>query len=196
MERALLPWRHFHMNALHLATPRCVWLLAAVLLAGCETTNSTPPPQATVQAPALPPPPVEPGNPPSALSYGMVTGKVQKNMTTQTEIIELFGGPSTMTTDRDGTEVWMYEKTTSTTSGSYAQSGAQSDRSEASSMAAFLGIPLLGGVGGSSAKASSQSAQVSQGQNTVTRSVKTLTFILKFNADKTVKDYAVRQSNF
>lgn len=183
------------MNLLHSTTPRFVWLLAAMLLAGCETTNSTPSPQSTVQAPALPPPPAEPAVPPSALSYGMVTGKVQKNVTTQTEIIELFGGPSTMTTDKDGTEVWMYDKTTSTTSGNYAQSSSQAAKSEASIMAAFLGIPFVG-VGGASSSRNSQTAQVSQAQNTVSRSVKTITFILKFNENKTVKDYAVRQSNY
>lgn len=89
----------------------------------------------------------------------------------------------------------MYEKTASTTSGNYQQSAAQSARSEASSMAAFLGLPLLG-VGGSSERASAQSAQVAQGASTVTRSVRTMTFIIKFNADKTVKDYAVRQSSY
>lgn len=184
------------MNTLQLATPRCVWLLAAVLLAGCETTNSTPPPQVTMPAPALPPPSAEPANPPSTLSYGMVTGRVKKGITTQQEIIDLFGGPNTMTTDRDGTEIWMYEKTASTVSGNYAQSSSQAEKSEASNMATFLGIPLLAGIGESRSSANSQSAQVSQGQNYITRSVKTITFIIKFNDDKTVKDYAVRQSNY
>ncbi len=125
----------------------------------------------------------------------MVTGKVQKGVTMQTELLELFGGPSTLTTDRDGTEVWMYEKTASTTSGNYQQSAGQAARSEASSMAAFLGLPLLG-VGGTRDRVSAESAQVSQGASSVTRSVRTLTFIIKFNPDKTVKDYAVRQSSY
>ena len=195
------------MKPLSFLSPWCVWLPALCLMCGCETANTTPPPQATVQAPVLPPPPAEPAAPPSALSYGMVTGKVQKNGTTQTEIIELFGGPSTLTTDKDGTEVWMYDKTTSTTSGNYAQSSAQNsaqaEKSSASALAAFLGLPMFGGIGGVGGSASSsnsqsaqQSAQVGQGQSTVTRSVKTITFIIKFNQDKTVKDYAVRQSNY
>lgn len=126
----------------------------------------------------------------------MVTGRVKKGETTQQEILELFGGPSTMTTDKDGTEVWMYDKTASTVSGTHAQSSSQADKSEASVMAAFLGIPLFAGVGAARASTQSQSAQVSQGQTNVTRSVKTITFIIKWNEDKTVKDYAVRQSSY
>ena len=169
----------------------------ALALAGCETTNN--PPVQAVQAPALPAPPAAAAEPPSALSYGMVTGRVKKDVTTQLEIIELFGGPSTMTTDKDGTEVWMFDKTTSTVSGSSAQSAAQAQKSSASAMGAFLGLPVFGGigaVGGGVSSSQSQSAQVSQGTSTMTRSVKTITFIIKFNADKTVKDYAVRQASY
>jgi hypothetical protein len=165
------------------------------VLSGCQTPPNNPPPQATVKAPDLPAPATS-AAPPSALSYGMVTGRVQKGVTTQQNIIDLFGGPSTMTTDKDGVEVWMYDKTSSTVSGSYAQSGAQASHDEANTMAAFLGIPLVAGVAGTSASANSQSAQVSQGTENVTSSVKTITFIIKFNPDKTVKDYAVRQASY
>lgn len=166
------------------------------LISGCATISPAPPPQAFVKAPELGAPPQPPADHPSTLSYGMVTGRVKKGVTTQQEIVDLFGGPSTMTTDKDGTEVWMYDKTTSTVSGSYAQSGAQADKSEASVMASFLGIPLITGASSANAAAQSQSAQSSQGASTITRSVKTITFIIKFNEDKTVKDYAVRQANY
>ena len=166
------------------------------LTSGCATISPAPPPQAFVRAPELPAPPAPPADHPSTLSYGMVTGRVKKGVTTQQEMLELFGGPSTMTTDKDGTEVWMYDKTTSTVSGSYAQSGAQADKNEASGMASFLGIPLVTGTSSANVAAQSQSAQSSQGASTITRSVKTITFIIKFNDDKTVKDYAVRQASY
>lgn len=167
-----------------------------LVLTGCQTTNNLSP-QATVRAPDLPPPPAaSAGDPPSALSYGMVTGRVEKGVTTQEDLIDLFGGPSTMTTDKDGTEVWMYDKTASTVSGNYAHSGSQASRSEASVMAGFFGIPLVAGVGGAKGSSNDQSAQISQGAGSVTRSVKTITFIIKFNPDKTVKDYAVRQASY
>lgn len=181
-----------------------------LVLVGCQTTNYPSPvatvksPQEIVKAPELPLPPAGAGDQPSTLSYGMVTGRVKKGVTTQQELIDLFGGPSTMTTDKDGTEVWMYDKTASTVTGSYAQSGSQASRSdariEANTMATFFGIPLVAGVGSTTgsanASATAQSAQVGQGSGTVTRSVKTITFIIKFNADKTVKDYAVRHASY
>ena len=166
-----------------------------LILTGCQTTNNSAP-QTSVKAPDLPPPAASAGEPPGALSYGMVTGRVDKGVTTQQELIDLFGGPSTMTTDKDGAEVWMYDKTSSTVSGNYAHSGSQASRSEASVMAGFFGIPLVAGVGGAKGSANDQSAQISQGAGSVTRSVKTITFIIKFNPDKTVKDYAVRQASY
>lgn len=184
--------------------------LLGLLLVGCQITSSRSPqatvksPQEIVKAPELPPPPAAAGDQPSTLSYGMVTGRVKRGVTTQQEIIDLFGGPSTMTTDKDGTEVWMYDKTVSTVTGSYTQSGSQASRSEvsgeANTMATFFGIPLVAGVGSTTdsahASANAQSAQVGQGTGTVTRSVKTITFIIKFNEDKAVKDYAVRQASY
>lgn len=101
-----------------------------------------------------------------------------------------------MTTDKDGTEIWMYDKTASTVSGNYAHSGSQAEKSEASVMAAYLGIPFVAGIAGATGTSKTQSAQVSQGTSNVTRSVKNITFIIKFNADKTVKDYSVRQSSY
>lgn len=185
------------MNASNKRIPAAGSCLAAffLILTGCQTTNNASP-QATVQAPSLPPPAASAGEPPSALSYGMVTGRVKKGVTTQQELLETFGGPSTMTTDKDGTEVWMYDKTASTVSGSYAHSGSQASRSEASVMAGFFGIPLVGGVAGASGSANAQAAQVSQSAGSTTRSVKTITFIIKFNQDKTVKDYSVRQASY
>lgn len=166
-----------------------------LVLMGCQTTHNSEP-QATVKVPDLPPPAVVAVEPQSALSYGMVTGRVKKGVTTQQELIELFGGPSTMTTDKDGTEVWMYDKTSSTVSDNYAHSGSQASRSEASVMAGFFGIPLVAGFGSAKGAANEQSAQVRQGAGSITHSVKTITFIIKFNSDKTVKDYSVRQASY
>ena len=168
----------------------------AILTAVCQAENTSSP-QSTVKAPDLPAPPpaASSGETPSALSYGTAS-QVKKGVTTQMEIMERFGGPDIMTTDKDGIEVWMYDKTTSTVSGSHAQSGSQASHSEASVMAGFLGIPFITGVGGSKSKSDSQSAQVSQGTETTTRSSKTITFIIKFNPDKTVKETAIRQSKY
>lgn len=121
---------------------------------------------------------------------------MKKGVTTQLEVMDKFGGPDVMTTDKDGIEVWVYDKTTSTVTSSSAQSGSQASHSEASAMAGYLGVPFIAGVAGAKSTADGQSAKVSQGTGKVERTAKTITFIIKFNPDKTVKDYAVRQSKY
>jgi len=142
------------------------------------------------------PPIAPPGERPDTLSYGTATGLVKKGLTTQAEILNLFGGPNVTTTDRDGTEIWMYDKTTSTTTTSGKQTTAATRKSEAEVMAGYLGIPLFAGIAGAKAKGKEDTKTESESAGTVTHSVKTITFIIKFNADKTVKDYAVRQATF
>lgn len=164
-------------------------VLVLTLGLGCQS------PQESITAPALPPsaPAVEGAD---ALSYGMVTGRVKKNETTQQDLIDLFGGPTTMTTDRDGTEVWMYDRTSTTTEANFASSTADDRRTSAALMASYFGISqpidsVAGGVG-----VRSRDAGVSQSRSSTSRSVRTITVVVKFNADKTVKDYTVRQSSY
>ena len=65
----------------------------------------------------------------SALSYGSVTSQVQKGKTTQIELLQAFGGPNISTTDRDGVETWVYERTSTQ---SDVQSNSQSAQGAAS----------------------------------------------------------------
>ncbi len=155
----------------------------------CKTTSA---PQ--VETPSMPP--AIASDKPSALSYGTATGLVKKGVTTQREIIDLFGGADVMTTDKDGTEVWMYDKKTTTVSTSGTVNNSKQEKSEASQMAAYLGIPLI--AGGIMAKERAKTDSVEKSQNTgeVKTSAKNITFIIKFNENKTVKDFAVRQSSY
>lgn len=116
-------------------------------------------------------------------TYGTITSRVQKGKTTQSELIELFGGPNISTTDPDGTEVWVYEVKSSSTN------VATRDSAEAKVKAfdVFFGLGMYGQASGQS---------TSQGNTSVTYSMKNITFIVKFNKDKTVKDYSVRQVAF
>jgi hypothetical protein len=120
---------------------------------------------------------------PSPLSYGMITTTVKKGITTQSDLLGMFGGPNIATLDSDGTETWVYEKTASeTTTNSRQTVTAQAERLDV-----FFGLGLLRkgtGVGQSNA------------DTTVSHSVKTLTIIIKFNQDKTVKDFSARASYF
>jgi len=141
-------------------------------------------------------PALAPGDKPSTLSYGTATGLVKKGVTTQLEILELFGGADTMTTDKDGTEVWMYDKKTSTVSSTAKQNSAETRKSEAEVMAFAFGIPLVGGFASAKAKGKEDTKTETESAGTVTHSVKTITFIIKFNANKTVKDCAIRQASY
>lgn len=119
----------------------------------------------------------------SALSYGTVTSQVQKGKTTQVELLQVFGGPNISTTDRDGVETWVYERTATQTD---VQANTQSAQGAASLGAFFKFVNV--DVSGSTGRSSSASSTAS--------SVRSLTVIVKFAADKTVADYSVRASTF
>lgn len=153
-----------------LATSGC--LATAVFLGGC----------ASVPPPAQPPTPVAVETP-SPLSYGAITATVKKGITTQADLIGLFGGPNITTLDSDGSETWVYERTASETSTS-----SQADVAvQARNLDVFFGLGFVG---------KGTVAAQSSGRATVTRSIKSLTVIIKFNQDKTVKDFSARASYF
>ncbi len=136
-------------------------LLVCFLSFGCTATN-----QSTADRPI--PASKDPA------SYGTVTSRVERGVTPQAEVLELFGGPNIATTNSDGEEVWVYERvSTSSTSGGW---------SEARKFGAFLGF----GLAADSSKYGSQS-------NVSTQS---LTIIIKFDERKRVRDYAVRSTTF
>lgn len=167
------------------------------IIAASEAGGDAQSPQSEQQPPQPTAPPVTPtADKPSTLSYGTAAGLVKKGETTQKDIIDLFGGPDVMTTDRDGTEIWMYDRKTSVISTSGNSTMSQQQSSEANQMAAFLGIPLIAGVSGSKEKGKTDTVGSSQHSGEVRSSSKTITFIIKFNPDKTVKDFAVRQSTY
>ena len=119
----------------------------------------------------------------SALSYGTVTTAVTKGKTTQLELIQMFGGPNISTLDGDGLETWVYERSVSQTD--------VASKSQNWQAAANLGVAF----GHVQAGVSAGGGQ-SQGASSTASSFRSLTAIVKFNADKTVKDYSVRASQF
>lgn len=157
--------------------------LAAATLGGCA---SAPPAQSTT-APAtalsnsVAAPPAQSGA--SALSYGVVTAAVERGKTTQLELIQLFGGPNISTIDGEGVETWVYERSVSQTDAASKSNNWQA--------AANLGVSFghvqagVSGGGGSNAGGSSTAS-----------SFRSLTVIVKFNPNKTVKDYSVRAAQF
>lgn len=101
----------------------------------------------------------------------MTQGNVQLNMkvgtTTKADVLEVFGAPNITTRDGAGQEVWSYQRHATV---------AKSKEKES-----FWTILLVGG--GSRASGFSQSSR-------------TMTLIIKFNADDVVSDFRSRTSDF
>jgi hypothetical protein len=168
--------RNFELPALLLAA-------SCAIMTGCATQ---PPPSQRV-AERVENPAAGIAERPSNLSYGAVTATVKKSVTTQAELIEIFGGPNISTTDASGLETWVYERTSSTSD----TAGSQDSKN----LEAFFGaggtagpVALGGGVSGGTRSSNDARRTVN--------SVRTLTVVVKFNPDKTVKDCSVRASYF
>ncbi len=120
---------------------------------------------------------------PGGLSYGGVTSQVQKNRTTQFDLVQMFGGPNISTTDSEGNEVWVYERAVTETERQSRSEGWQA----AANLGLFFSAVQIGGSGTTGRSSSSGSTSTS---------FRSLTVIVKFNPDKTVKEYSVRASQF
>jgi hypothetical protein len=165
---------------------RILFLILAAQLTACATPSMPDVDKASSQksAPVATP---EPAARPSALSYGSVTSHVEKNKTTQTDLVEAFGGPNISSVDTDGTEVWVYER-------SVTQSDVSTQSKDylgAVNLGVSFGYPHFGANAGASGSAEKRS-----GQSSTSYSTRTLTVVVKFNTDKTVKDYSARASTF
>lgn len=128
---------------------RNLFVLVLLTLAGCASD----------------PQPVTTRN--SELTHGNVQMKIEKGVTTQTEILETFGAPNITTIDGSGNEVWTYQR-----SATVAQASSNSD----------YWTVILGGAS-SSAAGFEQSSRM-------------ITLIIKFGEDHVVSDFRSRSSNF
>jgi hypothetical protein len=108
---------------------------------------------------------------------------VVKGKTTQSDLLRLFGGPNLTTYDEAGLETWIYERTSTQTD------TISSDRSTQAS--ASLGLFFKSVSAGVSGDKSSASGAV-----TTSSTVRSVTVIVKFSADRTVYDYSVKETYF
>lgn len=133
-----------------------------VAMVGCTSTYQKPNPYTAEQTNVQRDP----------LSYGSITAKVQNGVTTQEDIIRYFGAPNITTRNKDGREVWMYDR---------ISSSSQSDGwSEARRFGVFFGL---------------ETASAKQGSNR-SSTTSTLTFIITFDSNKCVADYSARATQF
>ena len=153
----------------------------AVLMAACMSAPQAPAPAPAPVTPAAQAMAVPQATAASALSYGAVTSQVVKDKTTQADLIQLFGGPSIATTDNDGVETWVYQRSLTVTDVSSRNENWQ----------AAAGLSVFFGHGGGNLQAGG--GQGTQSSSFAT-SFRSLTVVVKFNSNKTVKDYSVRAS--
>jgi len=156
----------------------------SLCVAACMSAPPPPPPApapVAESAQAVSAPPAHSGA--SALSYGMVTSQVVKDKTTQADLLQLFGGPNIATTDNEGTETWVYERSVTQTDVSSRNQNWQ----------AAAGLDLFFSHVGANAQGGGGQAA---GASSVASSFRSLTVVVKFNPNKTVKNYDVRSSQF
>lgn len=176
MKRLRINKRLKRFNVLYV--PMIVFILSSFMLSGCMVTKEAKQSSDVREKKQIA------GTPESRnLSYGMVTSKVKKGITTQQEILDFFGGPNITTINSNDEETWVYDLTSSHSQSEIKETGVSS----AQRFDLFFGLGLYGTRSGKGERRTSA---------TVERSIKTLTVIIKFNPDKSVSDYSARASYF
>ena len=111
---------------------------------------------------------------PSAITPGAAKTYIQKNVTTQAEVIEVFGTPN-IVTRRDDYEMWVWDK-------------ISSEKTKSS-----FGLGALGGGGGSGGVGV---GGLSGGVSSSKRSETTVMLIMYFDENDVVTDYKITQTKF
>jgi outer membrane protein assembly factor BamE (lipoprotein component of BamABCDE complex) len=112
----------------------------------------------------------------------VTVGTVQKEIKvgmSGAEVAAALGAPNIVSTDEERREVWIYDKIATDVSYSNSSGGLSS---------------LLVGIGSSVGGAAAGSANRSAGASSTSQ--RTLTVIIKFDADKKVRDFAYHTSQF
>jgi hypothetical protein len=111
---------------------------------------------------------------PSNVTPGMAKMHIQPGVTSQAEVIEIFGPPNVVTR-RENADMWVYDKVSSkTANNAFGLGGAWAGGSGS-------GGGVLGGAGG---------------RGTTTRSETTVMLIVYFDPNDVVSDYKITQTKF
>ena len=123
----------------------------------------------------------------SNLTSGMVKKYVKVGVATQTEIISVFGAPNIITRDKDGNEVWTYDKQSMASASEVAEWNASGGAGAiAGGLAGEVAIGGGAAAGGSAGKSSS-AGQVSSA---------TFTLMIQFDDKDVVRDYRMMATQF
>ena len=115
-------------------------------------------------------PSIEP-NAKNPLTHGNVQMHLQKGVTTQAEVLEVFGAPNITTIDASGQEVWTYQR------------AAMVSESGSTSSGGYAWLVILG-------------SGTESNKSGFERSSRTMTLIIKFNSQKIVSDFSSMSSSF
>lgn len=116
----------------------------------------------------------------------MTVGTVQREIRvgmSGAEVAQVLGSPNIVTTDEQRREVWVYDKISTTA----AYSGSSGGVSALILGGTLVGSGLIGGAGSTGYNASAGATSTTQ---------KTLTVIIKFDEQRTVRDFAYHTSRF
>lgn len=129
----------------------------------------------SVCAPAL----AEKGDAANTLTHGMVQMTLKVGQTSQLDVAEAFGAPNITTIDGQGQEVWIYDRHATVTASK--ESG--------------FSIGMLVGAGGGNVGGGA-GLGFGTSKSKASQSSRTMTLIIKFNAEKVVSDFKSRTSSF
>lgn len=119
----------------------------------------------------------------TSLSYGAIKKYLKIGVTTQADILKLFGSPNNMTTSSSGNEIWVYDKVRTELSTS-AEKGT-------------AGGIIGGGIGiGSGGVGAAAGGSKSKSTTNLVSTTNTLTVIMEFDEKNILIDYSARQGRY
>jgi hypothetical protein len=152
---------------------KTIFLSMMVFTAGCMRAANPVLPQSSVQK--------------SNLTAGMVKKYVKIGTATQADILAVFGAPNIITRDKNGNEVWTYDRQSMASASEIAAWNAGGTATVGA--AGIAGSTPVGGIvgGGGSAEKGSSSGQVSSA---------TFTLMITFDSNDVIKDYRMMATQF
>ncbi len=147
--------------------------MIALVTVGCMRASSPALPQSSVQK--------------SNLTAGMVKKYVTIGTATQADILAVFGAPNIITRDKNGNEVWTYDRQSMASASEIAAWNAGGSATVGA--AGIAGSTPVGGIvgGGGAAEKGSSAGQVSSA---------TFTLMITFDSNDVVKDYRMMATQF
>lgn len=116
------------------------------------------------------------------MTVGLVQKAIRVGMSAD-QVADVLGSPNIVTSDGNGGEVWIYDKvSTDVTYSDSARSGA--------------GVLLAGGTSGNAGGGGLGYGSLSQSAGSRSKTQRTLTVVIKYDAQRNVRDFAYHASRF